>query len=159
MDSKQPDIREELGIGPAELPVICISAASLNDDWKIYESAGMNSFLEKPFTEEMLMSAILDVTGFAEKHEAEMADINKEAEAETIRALPVDPEGKINLQNLIHISGGDAQFTKQMLITFLETTTRGLREMNEATASEEWHTVADLAHKMLPPAGISGPLS
>ncbi len=46
-----------------------------------------------------------------------------------------DLNGRINLQNLFHIAGGDTQFTKQMLITFLETTTRGLEEMNEAATS------------------------
>ena len=59
--------------------------------------------------------------------------------------------GRINLQNLFHIAGGDEQFTKQMLITFLETTTKGLQEMNEAATSDQWNTVAELAHKMLPP--------
>ncbi len=51
-------IREELMIKAEDLPVICISAASLNDDWDKYEKAGMNAFLEKPFTEEMLMTTI-----------------------------------------------------------------------------------------------------
>ena len=54
-------IREELKIKSEDLPVICISAASLNDDWEKYEKAGMNAFLEKPFTEEMLMTTILSV--------------------------------------------------------------------------------------------------
>ena len=54
-------IREELKIKLRRLPVICISAASLNDDWEKYEKAGMNAFLEKPFTEEMLMTTILTV--------------------------------------------------------------------------------------------------
>jgi HPt (histidine-containing phosphotransfer) domain-containing protein len=39
-----------------------------------------------------------------------------------------------------------------MLITFLETTHKGLKEMNEAVTSDQWHTVAELAHKLLPPS-------
>ncbi len=70
MDSRMPvldglkatqTIREELKKGTQELPVICISAASVNDDWDVYEKAGMNAFLEKPFTEEMLMTTMLKV--------------------------------------------------------------------------------------------------
>ena len=67
-----------------------------------------------------------------------------------MKIIPMtDFNNRINLQNLVHIAGGDAQFTRQMLITFLETTTRGLQEMNEAVNSDQWNTVAELAHKML----------
>jgi HPt (histidine-containing phosphotransfer) domain-containing protein len=52
----------------------------------------------------------------------------------------------------VHLAGGDSQFTRQMLITFLETTTKGLQEMQEAVTSDQWHTVAELAHKLLPPS-------
>jgi CheY-like chemotaxis protein len=152
MDARMPGIdglgatrfiREELKISSSQTQIICISAASLNDDWQLYEEAGMNAFLEKPFTEEMLMTTILAVMEDASKavtgnDEGEITDRD-------------NFNGKINLQNLIHISGGDIQFTKQMLVTFLETTTRGLQEMNEALASGQGNEIADLAHKMLPP--------
>jgi CheY-like chemotaxis protein len=137
-------IRQELKIKPKDLPVICISAASLNDDWDKYKKAGMNAFLEKPFTEEMLMTTILTVTRDASTSETP----HSEGETKTTD----DINKRINLKNLVHIAGGDAQFTKQMLITFLETTTMGLQEMNEAVAADQWHTVAELAHKMLPPS-------
>jgi HPt (histidine-containing phosphotransfer) domain-containing protein len=58
---------------------------------------------------------------------------------------------KINLNNLYHISGGDEQFVKQMLVTFIDTTKKGLTAMNNAVVSGKWESVADLAHKMLPP--------
>jgi signal transduction histidine kinase/CheY-like chemotaxis protein/HPt (histidine-containing phosphotransfer) domain-containing protein len=152
MDARMPGIdgvgatrfmREEMKITSAQTPVICISAASLNDDWHRYEEAGMNAFLEKPFTEEMLMTTITAV----------MQDLSKTI-SDKSNAVTTDMDninGKINLQNLIHISGGDIQFTKQMLVTFLETTTRSLEEMKEALASGQGNNIADLAHKMLPP--------
>jgi signal transduction histidine kinase/CheY-like chemotaxis protein/HPt (histidine-containing phosphotransfer) domain-containing protein len=152
MDARMPGIdglgatriiREELNISSSEMQIICISAASLNDDWQAYEKAGMNAFLEKPFTEEMLMTTILTVMQEAlknGKNDTGGGIINKDETKE-----------KINLQNLIHIAGGDVQFTKQMLITFLETTTKGLQEMKESLGSAQWNVIADLAHKMLPP--------
>jgi signal transduction histidine kinase/CheY-like chemotaxis protein/HPt (histidine-containing phosphotransfer) domain-containing protein len=152
MDARMPGIdgleatriiRGEMNISKAQMQVICISAASLNDDWHSYEEAGMNAFLEKPFTEEMLMTTILAVIQEAAKTMPDNAG-EEVKDGENIN-------GKINLQNLIHISGGDIQFTKQMLLTFLETTTRGLQEMNEAVTSGQGNTIADLAHKMLPP--------
>ena len=60
-------------------------------------------------------------------------------------------ETKIDLQNLYHISGGDEQFVKQMLVSFIETTEKGLTDMQEAVISGQWESVADLAHKILPP--------
>ncbi len=152
MDARMPGIdglgatrfiREELNISAAQMQVICISAASLNDDWQSYEEAGMNAFLEKPFTEEMLMTTILTVMEEATK----MVTDNSEGEITDRENF----NGKINLQNLIHISGGDLQFTRQMLVTFLESTTRGLQEINEALSSGQGKAIADLAHKMMPP--------
>lgn len=137
-------IREELKVNTEDLPVICISAASLNDDWEKYEKAGMNAFLEKPFTEEMLMTTILSV----------VRDIPHDGIPESPQEVISgnDLASRINLQNLVHIAGGDSQFMKQMLITFLETTTKGIQEMNDAVNEGQWNTTAELAHKMLPPS-------
>jgi signal transduction histidine kinase/CheY-like chemotaxis protein/CHASE3 domain sensor protein len=137
-------IRDELKIKMEDLPVICISAASLNDDWDKYAKAGMNAFLEKPFTEEMLMTTILTVI--------RNPSVNGISDPESERKSGDENNNRINLQNLVHISGGDNQFMKQMLITFLETTTKGLLEMKEAVTSGQWNTVSELAHKMLPPS-------
>ena len=70
MDARMPGIdglkatqfiRNEMNITESEMPVICISAASVNEDWQKYQKAGMNAFLPKPFTEEMLLTTILSV--------------------------------------------------------------------------------------------------
>ncbi len=140
-------IRDVLMKKPDELPVICISAASLNDDWEKYEKAGMNAFLEKPFTEEMLMTTILNVMSVFPDSE----NVNEYADEGNGTNLS-DLAGRINLQNLFHIAGDDMQFAKQMLITYLETTTKGLLDMKEAAVSGQWYTVGELAHKLLPPS-------
>jgi HPt (histidine-containing phosphotransfer) domain-containing protein len=59
--------------------------------------------------------------------------------------------GKISLQSLYHLSGGDEQFVKQMLISFTETTEKGMSDIREAMMSGKVEMIADLAHKMLPP--------
>jgi len=136
-------IRDEMNIRESEMPVICISAISVNDDWQKYRKAGMNAFLPKPFTEEMLLTTILKLiknnstvttteTVSEEKNEASASD-------------------KINLQNLYHISGGDEQFVKHMLVSFIDTTRKGLEDIRKAVMTGELGPVADLAHKMLPP--------
>jgi HPt (histidine-containing phosphotransfer) domain-containing protein len=62
-----------------------------------------------------------------------------------------DSGDKINLHNLYHISGGDEEFVKQMLASFITTTETGLKELQDAVISKNWDSVADLAHKILSP--------
>lgn len=136
-------IRDELKIPKAEMKVICISAVSVNNEWEKYRKAGMNAFLQKPFTEEMLLTTMLSLRDNNTKALFENTiDEVKEKRSEN---------QKINLKNLYHISGGDEQFVKQMLTSFNYTTSKGLKEMQVAVSSEEWDSVANLAHKMRPP--------
>ncbi|MBN1417005.1 MAG: response regulator [Bacteroidales bacterium] len=136
-------IRDELKIARSVMPVVGISAACSNEDRRKYEQAGMNAFLPKPFTEEMLLTVILSVVRSdtpAAITDAGIAEKSKSAESD-----------KIDLHNLYHIAGGDEQFVKQMLVTFIETTEKGLNDMNEAVITGKWESVAGLAHKISPP--------
>jgi HPt (histidine-containing phosphotransfer) domain-containing protein len=131
------------------MPVICISAAPVNEEWQKYQAAGMNAFLSKPFTEEMLLTIILSVI-------KDYAPEIKPVPAEEKTVPPV--REKINLSNLYHISGGDKQFVKQMLISFIESTQKGLTEIREAAKTGNMESIHDLAHKMLPPCRHVGAL-
>jgi CheY-like chemotaxis protein/HPt (histidine-containing phosphotransfer) domain-containing protein len=152
MDARMPGIdglkatqliRNEMNITESEMPVICISAASVSEDWQKYREAGMNAFLPKPFTEELLLTTVLSV----------IKDYAADTIIANVKEEKVDPAAseKINLQNLYHISGGDEQFVKQMLVSFIDSTQKGLKEMKEAAFSGRLDSVSDLAHKMLPP--------
>ncbi|MGD0755337.1 MAG: ATP-binding protein [Bacteroidales bacterium] len=143
-------IREEMKITKSEMPVICISAAIINEDWKKYQKAGMNAFLPKPFTEEMLLTTILSVI----KDYTPVSEADPSSEENIDAAGP----GKINLQNLYHISGGDEKFVKQMLFSFIDSTKKGLDEMQEIVKSGRIDSVADLAHKMSSPCRHIGAL-
>ena len=152
MDARMPGIdglkatrfiRDEMNITESEMPVICISAASVKEDWQKYRQAGMNAVLPKPFTEETLLTTILSVI----KDYEPVTNVEPISE-EKIKSTAPD---KINLDNLYHISGGDEQFVKQMLVSFIDSTKKGLDEMQEAVKSGRVDSVADLAHKMLPP--------
>lgn len=153
MDARMPGIdglkatqfiRNEMNISEREMPVICISAAPVNEDWQKFQKAGMNAFLPKPFTEEMLMTTILSVI---KDYTPDIKPLSPVSEKETV---PANPE-KINLNNLYHISGGDEQFVKQMLISFIESTDKGLNEMKSVASSGQSGQISELAHKMLPP--------
>ncbi len=134
-------IRQELGIKESEMPVICISATPVNENWSSNKLAGMNAFLPKPFTEEILLNLILSV----------IPDSPHESPGEPDRGDKTGSGDKISLDNLYHIAGGDRQFVRQMLVTFIDTTDTGLKEIQNAFLSGQWEQVADLAHKLLPP--------
>jgi signal transduction histidine kinase/FixJ family two-component response regulator/HPt (histidine-containing phosphotransfer) domain-containing protein len=153
MDARMPGIdglkatqfiRNEMKITESEMPVICISATSVNEDWEKYQKAGMNTFLPKPFSEEILLTTLLSVV-------KDYGPVNKiELAAEEKSNSSVIE--KINLDNLYHISGGDEQFVKQMLISFIDSTRKGLEEIHEAVNTGQFESVAELAHKLLPPS-------
>lgn len=136
-------IREEMKISELEMPVILISAAPPKEEWGIFTNAGVSSFVLKPFTEELLLSAIVSVTC----DQTEPAS-NKPETAESENKTDAV---KIDLHNLYHISGGDEHFIKQMLESFIQTTEKGLHEMEEAAKYKKWESVADLSHKIQPP--------
>jgi HPt (histidine-containing phosphotransfer) domain-containing protein len=125
------------------MPVICITAVAINTEWQKFKESGMDAYLPKPFTEENLMATILSVIrgdGSSEDYEP--------GREETLTAAGQE---MVNLQNLYHIAGGDDHFIKQMLTTFMDSTKKGLNELDRALASGNLEYVADLAHKMLPP--------
>ncbi len=136
-------IRTEMKISEPDMPIVLISAAPLNEDLQKYRNAGMSAFLQKPFTEEMLLATIMSVV--TNKSQVIVDETGPKDDHKN------DSSDKINLHNLYHISGGDEEFVKQMLGSFISTTEKGLKELQDAVISKNWDSVADLAHKILSP--------
>jgi len=135
-------IRNELKISDSAMPVICVTAAIQEDDIQSFRSAGMNAFLRKPFTERMLLDAILKVT-LVDKEKEHEAAVTPEREAVTIT-------GQTDLRDLFRLAGGDDQFVKEMLITFIDGTARGMDEMAEHLRTGDTGKIADISHKLIP---------
>lgn len=129
-------IRHELKISGSDLPVICVTAALTGNDMQKFREAGMNAFLRKPFSEETLMETILEVTGYGRK---------SAVKAETERG-----PGRIDLGNLRRAAGGDERFVREMLVTFLEGTEKGLGLMTEHLEAGDMIRIADIAHRIIP---------
>jgi len=168
-----------------------VTAAFLDDAMQKYRKAGMNAFLQKPFSEKALLNSILSVTGHSHAAPAEIeaaaevaapaeskaaaevaapvegevpAEVTAPAEIEAAAeaAAPVEMEApaeetpknltaQVNLGNLYRLSGGDEQFVKEMLVTFIKSNENGLEEMVENFKTGDKERIADLAHKLLPP--------
>ena len=143
-------IREEMKISESELPVIFISAAPGIEDLKSLKEAGVSEFLQKPFTEIMLLNAITRViSGKKESSEGLTAGNDQK--------ITGSPQG-IDLKNLYRISGNDEQFVKQMLISFIDTTEKGISDLQKAINNRDPGTAADISHKIQPPCRHIGAL-
>ncbi len=136
-------IRDEMDIRESDMPIVIVSAAPLSDEWQKYRRAGVNAFLQKPFTEEKLLTTILNVMG-------DHTRIALSGEDEMSREIIAGPD-KINLKNLMHIAGDDGQFVNQMLASFITSSEKLMDEMQEAAREKHWGSVSDLSHKMIPP--------
>ncbi len=142
-------IREEMKISESDMPVIFISAAPGNEERQQYRNSGINGFLQKPFTEEMLASVITEVMSNT---------VSRFREPACSAGIETESRGEPDLRNLYHISGGDNQFVRQMLVSFIETTGKGLSEVQEAVKNKQWETAADISHKIQPPCRHIGAL-
>jgi len=136
-------IRKDMKISQVELPVIGISATSTSDDLKNYSLSGMNTFIPKPFTEKMLLEAILSMhEPAAEKTDVPDSSVYDESK-------PVS--SMINLTNLYHLANNDVLFVKQMLIRFVESTEQGLSELHQAVITGKVEAAMETAHKIAAP--------
>ncbi len=136
-------IRDEMKISSREMPVILISAAPVKEDWQMYLKAGVNSYLTKPFMEQTLLAVLMETLQDGNNGRTEDDTTVEEKKPETAE--------KINLSNLNHISGGDQQFVRQMLESFITTTSRGLKAIREETGRKNWDAAADQSHRIQPP--------
>lgn len=136
-------IRDEMDIKESDMPIVIVSAAPLSDEWQKYRKAGVNAFLQKPFTEEKLLTTILNVMG-------DHTRVTLSGEDEMSQEISAGTD-KINLKNLIHIAGNDEQFVNQMLASFITSSEKLLDEMQEAAREKRWESLSDLSHKMIPP--------
>jgi CheY-like chemotaxis protein/HPt (histidine-containing phosphotransfer) domain-containing protein len=136
-------IREEMKITSDRMPVILTSAAPPGEEWEKYKNSGIDAFILKPFTEEILLSSVLSFTG----ERGSLTSISDDHGSDINRG----PAEKVDLKNLYHIAAGDSEFVRQMLESFIGTTVRGLNEMKEAALKGESGIVSDLSHKLQPP--------
>lgn len=154
MDARMPELNgleatKKIRILPnltkRQIPIIALTAAVTEKDRREYFNAGMNGFLAKPFKEHELLSEINKVL------ETKEIVINTTRQDEQKQTLENMVTKKINLTELRSISDGDQKFYSDMLQTFLDTTTKGLSDMQTALATKNWKMIAEFAHKISSP--------
>ena len=118
-----------------------MTAAALLDEKNRALKAGMNDYLTKPFSPDLLLDKIGKIMGFrADK------DLAKASEVPTLTSdLPT-----ISFNYLYEFSNGDRIFVKDMVDTFIKESPKTFEELNEAFAKKDWEGVYKIAHRMKP---------
>ncbi|MBU2020307.1 MAG: response regulator, partial [Bacteroidetes bacterium] len=123
-------IRKELMKSKDELVIIGLTANAQMVDEQTYLNAGFNAYMEKPFTEDKLIEALL----------------KKHPMPDEIDELPL-----FDLTNLKQLSNGDGEFFEEMISSFIETTLSGMKDLNKLSKAKDWNNVAEIAHKIASP--------
>jgi len=123
------------------VPIIAMTAAALLDEKNRALKAGMNDYLTKPFSPDLLLDKIGKIMGF--RADKALAKINKTANVPN--DLPT-----ISFNYLYEFSNGDRIFVKDMVDTFIKESPKAFEELEIAFTKKDWEGVYKIAHRMKP---------
>jgi len=133
-------IRETLKLSSQQTKVIGVTAdISTNIDSKTKKL--FDDLLTKPFSEHELYQAI---TTNLSKPADKNITVPDEQES--------DSKEDADLSNLIRTAAKDLDFIQEMILQFKESSKKGLKEIRNATKNNQFDTVANAAHKLVPAA-------
>lgn len=153
MDARMPEmdgitatkmIRNQMNLSAEKLPVICTSATHSTEDMKTYLDLGMNDFLPKPFSEQMLLEILLKTVP-SERFNTPPVHTTPPDVGQTANT------GKVNLSNLYHLANNDLAFIRQMLQSFIISTEEGIETIQNAVKTGDFNLASDIAHKISSP--------
>lgn len=121
------------------IPIIALTASLSAEDKTKYSTAGINGFVSKPYKEQELILTIENCL----KHR--LITTTKCASINAISAEEID------MTDLRKISGDNKTFYLDMLNTFVEGTQFGMKKIQENLMKEDWHCIAEHAHKISSP--------
>lgn len=136
-----------------ETPIIALTAAALLQEKNRALSAGMNSFLTKPFSPAMLKDRIFDCLEIKEPLEPALV------ETKTKKAKKEKTKPKTRLVDLTYLndfSGGDQHFIRDMLQTYVSDAPKAIDDLNTAHTEGDWDQVYKIAHRMKPNFSMLG---
>lgn len=115
-----------------EIPVVALSARS-DVSMGTYKEAGFTTFLPKPFTSQQLLSVIANLTGLLENKNIDNLNVKK-----------------ASFNALIDFAEEDQKAARLILNTFVDENADTIFKMRTALNSNDWQTIKELAHKLLP---------
>jgi PAS domain S-box-containing protein len=130
-----------------QIPIIALTANATRKDIEKCLAAGMNDCIPKPFTPEDLFLVLLKHSG--NKQEDAPGKKNKKKEVNLNQKL-------VDLSYLKSVSNNDTDFIREMIVTFLESTPKSIKEIEEHAASGDWSNLGKSIHKIKPSLTMMG---
>jgi PAS domain S-box-containing protein len=134
--------------GKPRTPIVALTANAMNGEYDRCMAVGMDGFLTKPLNVERLRGFL---SGFGLRDTASHATAQSES-ASSAAAVATDAKlavpAPIDVTKLREITDGDAEFTNELLETFLSSATESLDEMNQMLVKDDRQQVARAAHKI-----------
>ncbi len=122
------------------IPIIAMTAAALLEEKNKAIAAGMNDFITKPFSPNVLMKKIGNILGL----------VTQKTESMDNESSSTSNNLSIDLDYLLDFSDGDRNFVKDMVNTFIKETPISLSNLHEAFKEKKWEMVYKVSHQMKP---------
>jgi signal transduction histidine kinase/DNA-binding response OmpR family regulator len=137
------------------LPIIAMSAHAKAENWKACLEAGINDYILKPISRNVLFTALKNQIGPGHKLSVPESDLHSRQTAAysngDTQALP-----GLDIKEGLERLGGEALIYADILSDFCETYTGFHQEMEELISRSEFKRAADLSHSL---KGASGNVS
>ena len=121
-------------------PIIALTANAIKGEAEKYKSAGMNTYISKPFEEWQLKKEIGSLLGIATY--VETPTVEEEVKEE----ISIN----FSLSKLDKLSRGDQGFIQKMVKLFITETPKRLNEIETAQQSGSWQGIKKACHTMKP---------
>ena len=140
-------IRKKVRKSTGETAIILTTATAVSAEQVAdYKKRGIDAYLPKPFTEELLLKTITNI------RESGSEKINHTPEVTMAEEKPLlNGSQLLNLDELYRFAGNDKAFVKEMLERFVDSFDAGLVRIKNALTNENHEEIGNAAHKMASP--------
>jgi len=132
-------VRERFGT--LQLPILALTANAFKNKIDEYLAQGMDGYIIKPYTEEVLVKKIMELLNISRQKAVEPSGGEIHAP---------DAGCQLVVSNIRAMSGDDEDFFKELLSTFRKLASETLTDMHAAIGTGDIERVSRLAHKIKP---------
>ncbi len=123
-----------------KVPIIALTAAVSAEEKLSYQNHGIDGTLNKPFNEQELYDTIKQL----------FPQLLAKASTRISNHVVMEQSIGKHYSSKDLYSMGDEKFVKDMLQVFVDTTSRGMQNLDYSCKRKNWPAVADAAHQMIP---------
>ncbi|HVM87553.1 MAG TPA: response regulator [Puia sp.] len=125
----------------SSIPIIALTANTLDSDKNRYMKAGMNACISKPINEEKLLAVITKNILSSQKEKENVPEKKTNQQNSSVEKL-------YDLSMVVSVSGGNHDFIKKMIALFIETVPQNIYELKTSAEAGNWDQVGKIAHKL-----------